>query len=490
VPRLSLFALLVLGAIVPAAPAVAAGYREGVAAGNATATTARLWTRAPKPGPLTLQVSAHPDFAGTPAEVDLEAHAVHGNAVAATVRGLRPGRAYWYRFTQGGAVSPLGRFRTAPAPAAEAPVRFSVLAGLDAAADPRLRVLDRVTNRPNAFNVLLGEAVSTAGTTTLAEARARYSRLLTVPAMVQLRARAGLYATWGGGEAAGTGPVRRAFTEALPVQSSPATGFYRSVRWGETLELFVLDERTFRGRDASGACANPLVGFPDPAPTIPQPLREAWGKTVVYPLLAQVSDGCLRNLRSPRRTMLGHDQLAALRRDIAGSTARFKVLLSEHPLTQLYFDPYGRFEGYEAERSKLVAFLRDNVDGLVVMSAGGAGGVVAPVRTQTLEPPNPSLTGYLDVGAGPVAGATFEDRIRARLAEGDDYRKVSRVFFKRQPPEGAGVICAAGDRRNFAQVEVRDSRMTIRLIGADGRIVHDRDGTPCGPFRVDSGAQF
>lgn len=488
--RIAIVALVLVAVSANVATASGAGFREGVAAGNATASSVRLWTRAPRPGTVELVLSRRRDLAGAPLRPGIEARAVDGNVAAATVSGLAPGRSYWYRFEQGRARSPVGRFRTAPARGRDAAVRFGVVAGLlDPRARPRLGLLDRVTRRPNDFNVLLGDAVSTAGAASLAAARARYSRLLAAPAVERLRARAGLYATWAEGEAAaGRRRGLRAFTEALPVEASPRTGLYRSVRWGRAVELFLLDERSFRGTDASSSCINPLVRFPDPAPAVPQSLREPWGG-FVYPLLAEVGAGCLARLGSPRRTILGHRQLATLRREIARSTARFKVLLTEEPLSQLYFDPYGRFEGYEAERAKLVSFLQDNVDGLVVISAGGAGGVVAPVRTQTLEPPNPNVAGYLDVGVGPVAGPTFEARIRARLAEGDQYREVSRLFFKRQPPQGAGVICAASHRRNVAQVEIRGRRMTIRLIGADGAVIRDRDGTPCGPYRIVEGAQ-
>lgn len=48
------------------------------------------------------------------------AHSVH-----ADVRGLKPGRWYWYQFKAGGVTSPVGRTRTAPAAGSTDPLRFA-----------------------------------------------------------------------------------------------------------------------------------------------------------------------------------------------------------------------------------------------------------------------------------------------------------------------------------------------------------------------------
>src|SRR5512144_3002834 len=110
--RLLLAAAAVLGAGLATALGLAAppppGFAYGVAAGEMTPTSARLWTRAPRPGTVTLTVVGDGDertFALTATRTtDLTAQL--------TVRDLRPGTTYRYSFAQGGSRSGVGRFET------------------------------------------------------------------------------------------------------------------------------------------------------------------------------------------------------------------------------------------------------------------------------------------------------------------------------------------------------------------------------------------
>ena len=91
------------------------------------------------------------------------------------------------------------------------------------------------------------------------------------------------------------------------------TGIYRTFRWGKNLELFFLDERSFRSAKASanGVCDNPDTGAARPrahrsadrsatcsAPLIPSLVRR------------RVSQACKNKINSPNRTFLGRHQLA------------------------------------------------------------------------------------------------------------------------------------------------------------------------------------
>ncbi|XHX80802.1 MAG: alkaline phosphatase D family protein [Stenomitos frigidus ULC029] len=98
----------------------------GVASGNPLPNGVVLWTRlAPKPlngggmpaynVPVRWQVAADENMrrivkSGTELAVPEFAHSVHVD-----VRGLQPGRTYWYQFKAGNEISPIGRTRTAPA---------------------------------------------------------------------------------------------------------------------------------------------------------------------------------------------------------------------------------------------------------------------------------------------------------------------------------------------------------------------------------------
>ena len=105
----------------------------------------------------------------------------------------------------------------------------------------------------------------------------------------------------------------------------------------------------------------------DLAPTAPQPVRNAFAALV--PALARpVPQACLDAIADPSRTMLGARQYAAFTRAIKASTATWKVIVNEVPIQQFYALPYDRWEGYAAEREKLVRFLRANVENALFLT--------------------------------------------------------------------------------------------------------------------------
>jgi alkaline phosphatase D len=81
----------------------------------------------------------------------------------------------------------------------------------------------------------------------------------------------------------------RAFLDYTPISSAPR--LYRSLRWGQHLELFVLDTRSYRDPNSA----------PD---SLDQP-----------------------------KTMLGREQLAWLKEGLAGSDATWKVIVSSVPMS-------------------------------------------------------------------------------------------------------------------------------------------------------------
>ncbi|MFI5310511.1 MAG: alkaline phosphatase D family protein [Gemmatimonadales bacterium] len=109
----------------------------GVASGDPTPGGIMLWTRlAPRPLEPEGGMDTHRTVVNWEvAEDDAFAKVVQrgratsapelGYSVHADVTGLASDRWYFYRFMAGGATSPVGRTRTAPAPDASAPLRFS-----------------------------------------------------------------------------------------------------------------------------------------------------------------------------------------------------------------------------------------------------------------------------------------------------------------------------------------------------------------------------
>ena len=495
------------------APALAADFAQGVAAGEVTATSAVLWTRAATPGPVLLRIWPLAAPTRVTAERRLRATRARDLTVQVRVGGLRPDTRYRYRFSVPGAQA-TGRFRTAPRPASTRTVRFAWSGDADAQAAPgttrpfynRFEVYARMAAERNDFNVNLGDTIYSDSEVpgvrparTTAAKWAKYRQNLALPALRALRSTAGFYSHWDDHELIndfsraerGAGVYRaglRAFRDYSPVSYSRATGLFRSVRWGRNLELFFLDERSFRSAPATagGACANPArSGTPDPAPTAPATLRSPFS-LFWSPLRNPVPVGCLARLNDPRRTMLGARQYRALTRALAASRATFKVIVNEVPLLQLYTLPYDRWEGYAAERTRLLTFLRDRIRNVVVLTTDTHANLVGEVRLATLEPGGPVGTGVTEVVTGPVATMTFGREIARVIGRPDAGRLLADLFLQPPPPAGIGLRCAALDVYSYGEVVVGPRRLVVRLKDARGRPVRNDDGRPCAPVVVNA----
>ena len=174
-------------------------------------------------------------------------------------------------------------------------MQFAISGDADATPGPngkpgfnRFEVYGRMARVNNAFNINLGDTIysdSEIGGSpvarTVAQKWAKYKLGLALPALRRLRASAGLYSHWDDHEfvndfsraengnaiyAAGV----EAFTDYAPAARRSATGLYRTFRWGKNLELFFLDERSFRSAKVTTTCGGDL------APTAPQAVRDGF----------------------------------------------------------------------------------------------------------------------------------------------------------------------------------------------------------------------
>ena len=174
-------------------------------------------------------------------------------------------------------------------------VRFAVTGDADATPGPNGRpayngfqVYGRMAAERNDFNINLGDTIysdSEVGgakvARTVPEKWAKYRQNLSLAPLRTMRASAGTYSHWDDHEfindfsraehgsalyAAG----KKAFTDYSAVRTG-ADGLYRTVRWGKNLELFFLDERSFRSAKASAGGTCNVAGAPDLARLRPQP---------------------------------------------------------------------------------------------------------------------------------------------------------------------------------------------------------------------------
>jgi alkaline phosphatase D len=495
VRRLAVLAAVATLVAVASADAASPGFRFGVAAGEITETSAVVWTRAPRSGPVDLtfaRIRRDPRLVGT-----VRTTAANDLTVSWPLRGLQPGARYWFRFFQGDRSSATGTFVTAPRTSAT--VRFAVSGDADATAGPngkpgfnRFEVYGRMAAEKNDFNINLGDTIysdselaGAAVARTAPEKWGKYKLGLALPALQRLRASAGLYSHWDDHEfindfskpengeeiyAAGV----KAFTDYAPVaKPKAAIGLYRSFRWGKNLELFFLDERTFRSAKATQVCGGDL------APTVPQPVRDAFA-TLAPGLRNPVAPACLAALNDPTRTMLGAAQYAAFTKAIKASKATWKVIVNEVPIQQYYALPYDRWEGYAAERERLLRFLQANVKNVVFLTTDTHGNLVNEVRYRTFGTLESS--GIWEVVTGPVATNTFAKEIDRYLGQKGAGTAIGALFFKPAPPNGMGMRCAALDTYSYSEVTVTARRLTVAMKDAKGRPVREATGAECAPL--------
>jgi phosphodiesterase/alkaline phosphatase D-like protein len=246
------------------------------------------------------------------------------------------------------------------------------------------------------------------------------------------------------------------------------------VRWGKHLELFFLDTRSFRSAKVTSACGGDL------APTAPQPVRDAFG-SLAPSLRNPVPAGCVEAINDGSRTMLGERQYTAFTRAIDRSNATWKVVVNEVPIQQYYALPYDRWEGYAAERERLLRFLQANTKNVVFLSTDTHANLINEVRYRTLGGA-PESSGMWEVVTGPVATNTFAKEIDGFLGTPGAGTAIGALFFKPQPPNGMGMRCAALDVYSYTQVTVTAKTFTAAPRDARGRPVREATDRPCEPL--------
>ena len=521
-PRRAISAAVVamaLGSLI-AAPAEARvkGFSLGVAAGEVSSHSAKIWGHADGTGKVTATVARDRRMRRVVARARLRAKRANDGTVQKTIRRLKPGKTYWYRFCRGSRpCSDRGRFETAPSSRRSETIRFAVTGDADPTPLPgestpfygTYEAFKAMRRERNDFNVFMGDTIySDTGVDgppalTAEQKWAKYAQGLELKNLRKLRGSGGFYSHWDDhefindfsvpedGEALYRAGVR-AFTDYAPVGYSSRDGLYRTFRWGDNVELFFLDERSFRSAKASagGTCDNPDTGSPDLAATAPVAKRNLF--SLLIPSLAEdVSQACKDAINDPQRTMLGGRQLRRFLKDVESSDARWKLIMNETPIQQFYGLPYDRWEGYAYERVKLLQELQKrNVRNVVFFTTDTHAAFANVVRERTYDddvaPANASATAsdtpYHDYIIGPVATAQFWVEIDDVTGSAGNGELLSEVFFKPDPPVGVGMACSQGDQNSYAQVLAKKKRLKIDYKTETGDPVVDVDGSTCGPY--------
>ena len=345
----------------------AAPFSYGVAAGDATPTAFIAWTRADSVAAVTLQVATDAAFTTVVStSPGLIPNATRDNVVKTEVTGLTAATQYFYRFTQGAASSRVGRIRTAHAVGDTSPMTFAFSGDANAFFKP-YALLEGVTAQDPDLFLFFGDTIygddprsGTGAAVVLADYHTKYKENRDDRAMRDVLANVGSASIWDDHEVTNDfygspfgafGPQiiagNQAFRDYLPMRENggDAMQLYRSVRWGDVAEFFLTDDRQYRS----------------PQAYVTEPTCLSGGNPVVLP-----SDpACVAEIADPTRTYLGAAQKAWLKAGLAASTAKWKFIINGPVISGLIFLPYDRWDGYKAERTELLEFIR-NPDGVVM----------------------------------------------------------------------------------------------------------------------------
>ena len=410
-----------------ATPVFGVDFSLGVSAGDVTDESIILWTRADQPGDLRVELAldrGDDSFADIVQTATVAATTDNDRTVKLEMSDLSPASDYVYRFIRAdneAAVSPIGRFRTAPSSDQPAALRF-VFSGDTNFRSAPFGLMSHAAREDADLFIWYGDTIyadTPAGglgvARTLEEYRAKYAQTLSDPNVQTLLARTAVMVGWDDHEVrndyAGSDPdlnraqrdaAYRAFFEYLPIRDQQAPGdpfrTYRRFRYGANVEFFVLDGRQYRDVPADDACSHNI----DPAGFVLGPLTH--------------NAGCLEILGQPR-TMLGDAQRAWLMSGLLESTAPVKFIVNAVPLSFVGVLPYDRWDGYDAERRALLEFIDANqIDGVVFLTTDIHANAYNPDVTTTFRKHRPDymLNNGIPVAeiiVGPLGNATARESV-------------------------------------------------------------------------------
>jgi alkaline phosphatase D len=423
-------------------------FTHGVGSFDPTDSSVLLWTRAPGARRIRWHVAPATDVAPA-ATGDVDVPESADGCVTVEVADLVPGTAYRYWFELDGRRSPVGRTRTLPASGRD-PFRIGVVCCADvsrghfavyravAEADVHLvlHVGDYIYETARSGDVRRAEPDRTLAT--LGDYRARYAQARADPDLQALHQRHAMVAIWDdhdiadnawrhgakGHDADEHGPwedrlaaAARAWHEWLPARlrdPGEPLAIWRSLTVGDLAELVLLDTR-IAGRDEhADGDGSPAIG--EPNRSLLGDAQRAWMhervRDTTRPWCLLVSSVVLNRMRLP---MPGGDLL-----DDAAPSG-YAIIDGEALCTD-------EWDGYPAERDKLVAALADRGQGAVVVSGdvhsswafeGPCTRDRRPVAVELVAPcvSSTTMAGYLPPGWRALADELAERLPEARWFE-------------------------------------------------------------------------
>ena len=470
----------------------------GVASGYPTSGSAVLWTRLitdlerydggldPVAVPVRWEVASDDAMrtlvaSGVETAAPEWAHSVH-----AEVRGLEPERWYWYRFTAGDAMSPVGRLRVAPRRGTTVErLRFAFASCQQYEQGYYGGYRHIVADAPELI-VFLGDYIyeSSWGRDhvrrhnpgepyTLDEYRMRYACYKSDPDLQAAHAACAWLATWDDHEVdndyAGDRPedgmprerflarraaAYRAYYEHMPLPArmrpyGPNMRLYTQFGWGSLARFFLLDDRQYR---AYQACP-----------------RKPGGGAVVG------EHECAART-APPRSMLGARQEAWLARAFAESRAGWNIVAQQTLMAQFargsgdarrYWTD--GWDGYPAARRKLLeSMAAERLANPVVIGGDVHHHAVADLKID------------FDDAASPVVASEFCGTSITSQAR-------SQKELDATVAENPHVKLADGRHRGYVRIELNDRRLRADLRVMETVRTREADCSTLASFAVDDG---
>jgi alkaline phosphatase D len=301
----------------------------GVQAGAVRAGSVLLWTHVPSGQTVNVTVfrpGATADrwvvaFTG-------EGTPNNGGYIQVRATGLAPGTWYSYVFDDGSGRSLTGRFQTAFPIGARTPLTVGAMTCTHWEQRPWVAA-ERIAQEEPQLLLHLGDMGYFDGSDTLNDYRELWRDVLDDPGYRAVLPTAAMYATWDDHEITNdlnpetvdpelVATAKQAYFEALPQERQTDGQIWKSFRWGDTAEFFVMDCRTER-----------------------------------RPSTREDADA----------TYISDEQMAWLKQALTDSPCHFKVMLNSVPATLFTSDFWAlqgdRWQGYFAQREELLSFITD-----------------------------------------------------------------------------------------------------------------------------------
>jgi alkaline phosphatase D len=456
----------------------------GVASGAPRPDGFVLWTRlapdplSPDPAtpggmtggdvPVTYEIAADPAMRDIVRRGAATAERAYGYSVHADVRGLSPGRSYWYRFVSGDAASPVGRaMTTVPAGTPLERMRFGFVScsnyeqGYFSAyrhlADENPDVVMFLGDYIYEYVEQVRPTVRTHSdgieAATLPTYRNRYAQYRLDPDLRRLHATAPALVTWDDHEVSNDyadgysqffddpalflqrrAGAYQAFYEHMPVRpilsrpNGPVMRIYDRFTFGDLLEVSMIDGRQYRSREACYGPPNKGGGHLETDATCPERREEG-------------------------RTMIGFAQEAWLGAGLAGSRTQWNLIAQDVLMAQLreknqsgtvgyWTDDW---DGYPAGRRRLLARIAQTKASNPVVIGGDIHSFFANDLRVDFDDPNSPVIATEFVGTSVTSVGPPYDLIASTLPDNPHVR-----FFESR-------------KRGYVSVDVDAKLMTTRM---------------------------